>query len=239
MGAPDPSGTVAARRSGSATPCRTSVFVATRRRPTRASRPTDGPFAPRTVDCRTVAPRKNPTGRRRSRGTSVVGRRSQPERRGGRTAGAGAAVQRHPALLPSGRLTGSDRSSILDSVSDTTAQGRSTQTARSPRERRTSIAPASDLAGSRSPSMAVHRARSRNGPERLTGPAMSRLATARRPAAPLRLAASGADARRRRRRQVADARLYCGTNGCPTTLVIDVRAGVASCPICGYRRRIH
>jgi hypothetical protein len=67
---------------------------------------------------------------------------------------------------------------------------------------------------------------------------MSRLATARRPAAPLRLAAQGAEARRRRRRQIGDARLYCGTNGCPTTLRLDPRSGIASCPICGFRRRL-
>jgi hypothetical protein len=65
---------------------------------------------------------------------------------------------------------------------------------------------------------------------------MSRLAPARRPAAPLRLAAFGSDARRRRRRQLSDPRLYCGTNGCPTTLVLDPRSGIASCPICGFHR---
>jgi hypothetical protein len=67
---------------------------------------------------------------------------------------------------------------------------------------------------------------------------MSLLTSARRPAAPLRLAAHGADARRRRRRQLGDARLYCGTNGCPTSLVLDARVGVATCPICGFRRRV-
>lgn len=67
---------------------------------------------------------------------------------------------------------------------------------------------------------------------------MSRHAPARRPAAPLRLAAQGAEARRRHRRLLGDTRLYCGTNGCPTTLNLDARAGVASCPICGFRRRV-
>ena len=65
---------------------------------------------------------------------------------------------------------------------------------------------------------------------------MSRLSPARRPAAPLALASRTADARRRRRRQVGDARLYCGTNGCPTTLRVDPRTGVGACPICGFRR---
>jgi len=66
---------------------------------------------------------------------------------------------------------------------------------------------------------------------------MSTLTSARRPAAPLRLAAQGADARRRRRRQLSDPRLYCGTNGCPTSLRLDPRSGIASCPICGFQRR--
>jgi hypothetical protein len=67
---------------------------------------------------------------------------------------------------------------------------------------------------------------------------MSRLSPARRPAAPLALASRTAEARRRRRRGAGDARFYCGTNGCPTTLMLDARTGVAACPICGYRRRI-
>ena len=67
---------------------------------------------------------------------------------------------------------------------------------------------------------------------------MSRLSPARRPAAPLALAARTADARRRRRREGGDARLYCGTNGCPTTLRLDARSGVAVCPICGFQRRL-
>ena len=54
--------------------------------------------------------------------------------------------------------------------------------------------------------------------ERSSPDMMSRLSPARRPAAPLALAARAADARRRRRRQAGDPRLYCGTNGCPTTL---------------------
>jgi hypothetical protein len=52
------------------------------------------------------------------------------------------------------------------------------------------------------------------------------------------MAGRAADARRLRRRQTAEARLYCGTNGCPTTLVLDPATGVASCRICGFRRRL-
>jgi ribosomal protein L32 len=67
---------------------------------------------------------------------------------------------------------------------------------------------------------------------------MSRLSPARRPAAPLALAARTADARRRRRRSGGDPLLYCGTNGCPTTLQLDTRIGIAACPICGFQRRL-
>lgn len=67
---------------------------------------------------------------------------------------------------------------------------------------------------------------------------MSRLSMARRPAAPLALASRMAEGRRRRRRQVADARLFCGTNGCATALIVDAETGVAVCPICGFRRRL-
>jgi hypothetical protein len=67
---------------------------------------------------------------------------------------------------------------------------------------------------------------------------MSRNSPARRIAAPLSLAGRAADARRQRRRQAGDARLYCGTNGCPTTLRRDPATGVAACPICGFARRL-
>jgi hypothetical protein len=67
---------------------------------------------------------------------------------------------------------------------------------------------------------------------------MSSHSPARRLAAPLSLAGRAADARRRQRRQVGDPRLYCGTNGCPTTLGLDPRTGVASCRICGFARRV-
>ncbi len=52
------------------------------------------------------------------------------------------------------------------------------------------------------------------------------------------MAARSADSRRLRRRFLADDRLYCGTNGCTTHLVLDPDSGVASCPICGFRRQI-
>jgi hypothetical protein len=79
---------------------------------------------------------------------------------------------------------------------------------------------------------------SRTGQERHSPDMMSRNSSARRIAAPLSLAGRAADARRQRRRQVGDARLYCGTNGCPTTLRLDPRTGVAACPICGFARRL-
>jgi hypothetical protein len=45
--------------------------------------------------------------------------------------------------------------------------------------------------------------------------------------------------RRLRRRAAAAQRPYCGTNGCTSYLEIDATSGVAQCPICGYRRRLH
>jgi hypothetical protein len=47
-----------------------------------------------------------------------------------------------------------------------------------------------------------------------------------------------ADSRRRLRRITADQRPYCSTNGCPTHLVLDSRTGIATCPICGFVRRL-
>jgi hypothetical protein len=79
---------------------------------------------------------------------------------------------------------------------------------------------------------------SRTGQERLSPDMMSRNSPARRIAAPLSLAGRAADSRRQRRRQVGDPRLYCGTNGCPTTLRLDPGTGVAACPICGFARRL-
>jgi hypothetical protein len=44
--------------------------------------------------------------------------------------------------------------------------------------------------------------------------------------------------RRLRRRNAAASMLYCHTNGCASFLVPDPASGVASCPICGYSRRL-
>ncbi len=44
--------------------------------------------------------------------------------------------------------------------------------------------------------------------------------------------------RRQRRRHAAATRLYCSTNGCTSFLVIDAEAGRATCPICGFMRRL-
>lgn len=46
-------------------------------------------------------------------------------------------------------------------------------------------------------------------------------------------------ARRQRRRAHAARRPYCGTNGCASFLMVDATAGVATCPICGYTRRLN
>ena len=62
--------------------------------------------------------------------------------------------------------------------------------------------------------------------------------TVRRLGGPIAIAARSADSRRLRRRSLADDRLYCGTNGCTTYLDLDQRSGVASCPICGFRRTV-
>jgi hypothetical protein len=45
--------------------------------------------------------------------------------------------------------------------------------------------------------------------------------------------------RRMRRRAVHANRLYCGTNGCTSFLVIDEIGGVAYCEICGYTRKLN
>ena len=48
--------------------------------------------------------------------------------------------------------------------------------------------------------------------------------------------------RRLRRRAIkADAatRPYCRTNGCASFLEVDSTRSVATCPICGYTRRLH
>jgi hypothetical protein len=52
------------------------------------------------------------------------------------------------------------------------------------------------------------------------------------------MASRAADSRRRQRRIASDSRIYCATNGCTTHLVLDTRSGVATCPICGFERRL-
>jgi transcription elongation factor Elf1 len=50
-----------------------------------------------------------------------------------------------------------------------------------------------------------------------------------------------ADARRRLRRRAQrgfDRRFFCGTNGCASRLELDATTGIATCPICGFTRRI-
>jgi hypothetical protein len=44
--------------------------------------------------------------------------------------------------------------------------------------------------------------------------------------------------RRLRRRTSSGHRLLCNTNGCATLLELDLDRGVATCPVCGYRRRL-
>ncbi len=47
--------------------------------------------------------------------------------------------------------------------------------------------------------------------------------------------------RMRRRASAASSatRLFCGTNGCASFLDLDPRPGSATCPICGYVRRVN
>jgi hypothetical protein len=47
-----------------------------------------------------------------------------------------------------------------------------------------------------------------------------------------------ASMRRMRRRTSSAVRLYCATNGCTSFLELDPATGVATCPVCGYRRRL-
>jgi len=48
-----------------------------------------------------------------------------------------------------------------------------------------------------------------------------------------------ASARRRQRRRSHQApALYCRTNGCASFLRLDAGTGIATCPVCGYTRRI-
>jgi hypothetical protein len=43
---------------------------------------------------------------------------------------------------------------------------------------------------------------------------------------------------RRRAGSAAAQRPYCRTNGCTTFLDVDEAAGRATCPVCGYVRRL-
>jgi len=46
-----------------------------------------------------------------------------------------------------------------------------------------------------------------------------------------------ASMRRQRRRSLA-IRLYCRTNGCTSFLELHPEIGTATCPVCGYTRRL-
>ena len=43
---------------------------------------------------------------------------------------------------------------------------------------------------------------------------------------------------RRMRRRSQSVKLYCRTNGCASILEIHPEGGIASCPVCGFSRRI-
>jgi hypothetical protein len=42
----------------------------------------------------------------------------------------------------------------------------------------------------------------------------------------------------RRLRRASTHRLFCSTNGCTTFLVLDDDGRLATCPVCGLRRRV-
>ncbi|MEA2537761.1 MAG: hypothetical protein QOF11_1995 [Chloroflexota bacterium] len=44
--------------------------------------------------------------------------------------------------------------------------------------------------------------------------------------------------RRRSSASAANGRIFCSTNGCASFLELDPAAGVATCPVCGFRRRL-
>jgi hypothetical protein len=48
-----------------------------------------------------------------------------------------------------------------------------------------------------------------------------------------------ASMRRLRRRSGGTQRLFCSTNGCASFLELDVERGTATCPVCGFHRRIN
>jgi hypothetical protein len=43
---------------------------------------------------------------------------------------------------------------------------------------------------------------------------------------------------RRMRRRSISRRLYCRTNGCTSFLELHPEGGIATCPVCGYSRRL-
>jgi hypothetical protein len=45
--------------------------------------------------------------------------------------------------------------------------------------------------------------------------------------------------RRLRRRSAGSQRVFCSTNGCASFLELDVERGMATCPVCGYQRRLN
>ncbi len=51
-------------------------------------------------------------------------------------------------------------------------------------------------------------------------------------------AARAASMRRLRRRTTSTQHLYCRTNGCASFLELNLETGVATCPFCGYSRRL-
>lgn len=51
------------------------------------------------------------------------------------------------------------------------------------------------------------------------------------------IAGRSASIRRQRRRSLA-IKLYCRTNGCASILELHPEGGIASCPVCGFSRRI-
>lgn len=44
---------------------------------------------------------------------------------------------------------------------------------------------------------------------------------------------------RRQRRRSMSTRLYCRTNGCTSFLELNPEGGIATCPVCGYTRRLN
>jgi hypothetical protein len=53
------------------------------------------------------------------------------------------------------------------------------------------------------------------------------------------IAGRSASIRRMRRRTMASTRLYCSTNGCTSFLELHPEGGIATCPVCGYSRRLN